>query len=743
MAVVAFGAAGAFAAVQGGPHDITGIAPGSKSVCEPCHLPHGATGERLWAVAKGAAGAGWSSFTVSQLCGSCHYGDPAGGNGLTADTNVSNQTNYAYATGNHGYSTASLGTLGNGSTFDAATGTGLPYVDNAAIQCSTCHNPHDDTIRPFLRVTTGTVNTLCVLCHKRGVAAANLGSLNIGTQATGYSMHPMDIAYAATATAGADGIRALNTALFATSRGTATKGAITAGSIDHLGGKLQDATGTTGNIGCGTCHQVHGNGSSTAKSLWLTVTNNQLNGEATGLLSAELCEACHTGGKAGGTVINASTMDHPIDNAATGTAPFDSGTVWNPWTNTGRLAYETTYNLWPYASETGKSHEAACTSCHSAHYGVVTTPILRTGGDSTDWCLSCHAGDQIAPYGHHSNKASWSSSLIKCGDCHRGSTTVPDVLPATLISMSAHRNFESIDIPSGAPVSGRRANFCLKCHAGTAFTPIGGSSTQLGIQTGPTGTNLSTYNPSTGGSTTYAGPATHLTTKGTGSHRLGVIRTGKTALTVPRIGVWTSGFYSMYGAAGGGLIGNGRTAPADPVAGTDYMICESCHNILYNVGSTGNAASITASGSSGYANNLLLERYEDDASGSSGVGHTVGSMFCVGCHVGGSSGTAISSMTLNGNKPAGTHPVTLSVVTKAQAAGRAVTTLITATTGYANISGAPGIMSYPTTNEMDCDSCHRVHDAATNSSSTASAYVLEQATATTNIQSMCVLCHSY
>ncbi|NIS74765.1 MAG: hypothetical protein GTO08_05700, partial [Deltaproteobacteria bacterium] len=62
---------------------------------------------------------------------------------------------------------------------------------------------------------------------------------------------------------------------------------------------------------------------------------------------------------------------------------------------------------------------------------------------------------------------------------------------------------------------------------------------------------------------------------------------------------------------------------------------------------------------------------------------------------------------------------------------------------YADDVSAPGILSYPAANEMDCDSCHRPHDAATASSSATFNYALEEAASTTDVQSMCVICHNY
>lgn len=743
---VLWGAA-AFAAIANTPHDVSTTL--TKSVCEPCHLPHGATGDRLWATTKSAATGGWTSLTISQLCGSCHYGTPAYG-GLTGVAH--DMTNYAYNASNHGHATTNLAARAKQDN-TAMGGSGLPYVGGADIQCSTCHNPHENAVRPFLRLATGTPETLCLMCHARNNgdgAAALSGKLN---SVNGFSQHPVNIPYTVSATAYDPSLKALNTALFANSRGAAAKGSISV--ADALGGKLLDGT-TTGNMGCVTCHQVHGDGSSTPPAnvnAWLLVTANQI---STGTpTSSALCEACHNGGASGGNVLVSGVKDHPMDNIVV-TNHFD----FTPWASSN--AYESQDTLWP---KLGTNSLAGCTSCHSAHYGLPLSPMQRsyaqTGGspydptptadlhNSTQWCESCHTGASKAPYGHHSVKDNYATSLINCGDCHAAVSAPNTTIAAG--QMSAHRNWASLDL-AATIVNNKRANFCLKCHAGAAFTPIGGSSITKGLET----LQLGTYNPTNGLLAVL--PAQHGTKRNAdgaaSSHYLGV--TTKLAspdnVTTPRVEVWESGFYSVYADTNGVLKGVATSKNYGTFASTDQVICESCHNVLYNVGSTGNAAGITASSTSGYLNNLLLQRFEDDMPGVAQAGSTIKSVLCVGCHGGGAQTLANLTATggMNTYKPGGTHPVTGSTVTKASDVGRTPVTLISGTgpVGYANAAGAPGIQSYPAANEMDCDSCHRAHDGAPGSVKagtlpTGFNYILEQANASSDVQSMCTQCHTY
>ncbi|NIS74763.1 MAG: hypothetical protein GTO08_05690, partial [Deltaproteobacteria bacterium] len=316
-AFVAGSATSSLAAIAGTPHDLQGTL--TASLCEPCHIPHGGDETaRLWAATKAPVGTGWlaAGMTVSQLCGSCHYGVPA--YPLLVGV-VHDMTDYSYAAGNHGSLNSALTTMGGED--DAAT-SGLPYGDQTNIQCSSCHNPHENAVRPFMRTLAGnTVQDLCLDCHTRDNTTGGSGSTNVGDTrlVTPASMHPVDIAYPGAATVDYDPniIQPLNSALFANSRGTAGVGSISVS--DALGGKLLGQDGTTGNMGCPTCHQVHGDGSTTSRYDWLLVNDNDINTNPTA--NAALCESCHNGGDATGSVLFNSNLDHPID-AVTGSARF-------------------------------------------------------------------------------------------------------------------------------------------------------------------------------------------------------------------------------------------------------------------------------------------------------------------------------------------------------------------------------------------------------------------------------------
>lgn len=172
-------------------------------VCVYCHTPHGgSTAGPLWN--RGASGATYLMYTVensatmdmvvgaapgavSLACLSCHDGTL----GLDVITNVPNTYVGAAATGAITMATlfptapGSFKNLGAdlrndhpiavtfNTALDAAYNTqasivtaGLPFYGTGVnqIECGTCHNVHNGTNVPFLRIAN-TASALCTTCH--------------------------------------------------------------------------------------------------------------------------------------------------------------------------------------------------------------------------------------------------------------------------------------------------------------------------------------------------------------------------------------------------------------------------------------------------------------------------------------------------------------------------------------------------------------------------------------------------
>jgi predicted CXXCH cytochrome family protein len=210
-----FASSFAFAIVQNTPHDLSVGSTATfhqagfpdtnvTAICVFCHTPHqpnGVTTDPLWnhTLSSTASYGVYSSTTlnatptdiggqqtVSNLCMSCHDGTVGVGsqynqqNGVpapsTAATTISN-TNPAYLgtdlTNDHpinftydaALATADgeLNTPVSASCVDASCN--VPLF-GGTLQCASCHDPHDNTLSPFLTVTQ-VDSALCTTCHQK------------------------------------------------------------------------------------------------------------------------------------------------------------------------------------------------------------------------------------------------------------------------------------------------------------------------------------------------------------------------------------------------------------------------------------------------------------------------------------------------------------------------------------------------------------------------------------------------
>lgn len=725
MGVMLAAGSGAYAAIDNTPHDMTTVT--TYTLCEICHVPHGAAGsERLWRTTYTIGATGWDATITGTLCAdACHGASPA-----IAGTGAHNVSGTVYGAGAHQGTIANIDTIS--SSRDSSGGT--PYTDAHGykywpaggqvagwMECTTCHNVHDDTYRPFIRQSAaatasqaGSVDALCEGCHDRDNVTPGRGATN--TQAANdtnsYSQHPSSVAYVNTGYTPLINLKAVFPVSMAETRGATGRGTVSA--ANPLGGHLLDPGGSTGNMGCATCHAVHGNEGPTITTDLLAVDN--------ALPVADLCESCHDGGAA--TNVGAGGDDHPID-VVRGT-----GTV------LGNIAATTSYETglaWP-TTGVSPNQIAGCTSCHSAHYGRPATSITRDGdgGNADGWCASCHNLADAQPLAHHSNTGNDTAplSIVSCEDCHVGVGVAGE--------MNAHQGFAEITWAAD------QSAFCNACHNGVSAAPFnGGGATPAGG-----------VNPTTG----YEGslPARFGTDRSAGAasaHRIGATNSGTNANM--RNAAWfTEGATSYYSKWGGAAAsaGYGAQTVAPGGANGNTILCYSCHNIMGNVGlSTDAAVNVagagTVSATSGYENNLLLYPYQDDGTGVGNAGAAVGSKLCIGCH----NGVAVAMATIDDvtNGPAGTHPVrwsatNSSTISAAVDAGRAITMLVT-TAGdgtTADQAAAPNLASYPAADRMDCDSCHRAHDGDVDSSVVTGTrdFTLEQAAAG-NLDSICSQCH--
>ena len=630
----------AFGGIAGSLHDMTKFTSDEDAdVCAFCHIPHRAQGERLWRLAPAGPQTGWGSRTIAQLCYMCHNatGGGYGANDVTAT---------AYNDLAHSYRIERYPPAPDGSAEVMEPGAFLPYV-TTLMDCTTCHNPHDNTYAPFLREIS--IDRLCYVCHHRGwsggVAAQNLSP-------DGRSTHPVSMDYS-------DMEANLTTNLepFPEELQVAT-----ATGAWVLGPHRQGHARESGEVGCQTCHPVHG-WIDPITGLGVAPLPRLLRFPAAGDAISPLCEACHRGGV--GETVGTGT-DHPIDRRTARSEPYFAS---------GQIAYPPE---WP----SGALKEPLCASCHDVHGGLGGTSLLRTGGNQEWWCLSCHQASAIVPPYHHSSIYNDDdgvsfTSVVTCADCHGLSGT-----------WNAHNGFSGFLVA----VSPTDSALCEVCHQ--AENPIAFSPDSL---------------RSAGGrSVDFASaqfPALHGRVGGVDSHQVDQPDDDSTFNTRIYKGTWeATGGISEYGPA-------------------EELLCESCHGVLINAGPLTNGRSPLHGG---WQANLLVEPYEDNSAGTGleipdHIAGNTGDTLCRKCHTDGTTGyvhypgahTVPGYAYSPGGAPQGRSTHTILTVPNDPAAG-ACPEVSSADRTDATLSGhtgAPGAFSYPVVNQVDCDSCHRPHGA--------------------------------
>jgi predicted CXXCH cytochrome family protein len=166
-----------------------GVGLSGDQICVVCHTPHhGATGliAPLWnhttttATFTPYAGSGSLDATVGQpqgislLCLSCHdgtvaidaFGGAAGGPTMTGaglvDTDLSNDHPVSFT-----YDAALVTADGGLNDPTTAPINGWLFGANSdQVECASCHDVHDNTNAPFLRMSNAN-SALCLTCHNK------------------------------------------------------------------------------------------------------------------------------------------------------------------------------------------------------------------------------------------------------------------------------------------------------------------------------------------------------------------------------------------------------------------------------------------------------------------------------------------------------------------------------------------------------------------------------------------------
>lgn len=703
VAFAAFCADTGFAAVTGTAHD---TAIGAQGSCSACHIPHKSVGKRLWPSNMSGQEADFGE--VGALCFYCH--GPAGGAGLANAVNQNIMTlTSPGGMYSHGLAVTDIPAGGNG-----MAASGLSYANKATvIECTTCHNVHDDTNRPFL---ARDIDVLCAQCHTirmyvGGVAQTNPAAMGAWGGAfygtTNPGTHPVGTDVTGDNSGGASPITI--TGVMQVAKSAAVGGWALGG---HLSGAGVAVT-------CTTCHAPHGvqpdvdpqpaptaAGSPHLGLLAISQDTADSRGDGDGAARNALCEGCH--------VNSVATWDAAANAAYGGTnEPNPGGTAYTHPVDDLGSKYTTVPDganfpvgggSWPVGSTAGTNMNPAviCESCHTPHpnanaaltirgsadYVIAAsgTPILRDTASTI--CGGCHT-QTIA--GHHPigtyltarfnvpadgspNGIGDNASPLTCGDCHNGAGA-HNWVGASAVGLDPDwvpvNNGRTATDTKAGEVNDNASTTCTVCHTGqnTHYSPTSASADDGAAPV------LAPLSGRTRGS---------YQDDGDGSHYLGD--------TAPATLNYANGFlagaaFNATTATTWGGAPNGAGWSRFDTTGTNHVVCESCHDVEPDK-------------NSGATKPMLLGNYIEGAA-------IDPSDLCEACH----------SQTPGGAQP---HPMTGDSISRAVLAGVAPTTLVTTGrytkaltalpgTGWSGGSTAPAL-----TNALNCDSCHQPHDASTN-----------------------------
>jgi hypothetical protein len=448
--------------VDGSHHDLTAFEPGATEVCLYCHgvldtnIPTGDYGEvGGLCLVRCHDGAGFVSdqrVIPNRAATIAEDGTPVG---LVATVDAVNVTP-GYA---HGLTKANLlnPATGVGVVSFSGVGAAFPYGTAPAsggparIECTSCHNVHDNTNTPFLQTNLFTGGpageSFCEACH-----TARGNSWVAGEQPPN-GEHPVNFGLVlgdvTTRTHAQRRGRYINLdgGIFdvATSNGTDLNGVTNQYTVGgKVGGFGAAANGTT--FGCYTCHGVH---------VDLNGTVQQTNLLLRDVTSADgswnpICVGCHgqqaTGLDDANPGLSTSAYYHPAGSTANATTGI-TGTIYSYVASTGAFSFDVDLgaildtgivggiaeNMVGIEQGAGNG-KPRCGSCHDVHGGINNSQVLvdldgtRDGLFTGKVCDACHtgvglldvadnaAGGEPANSHHRTRTGDWSTATVTDAD---------------------------------------------------------------------------------------------------------------------------------------------------------------------------------------------------------------------------------------------------------------------------------------------------------------------------------------
>lgn len=456
-------------------HNLSVSGPGTvkagseTQICIFCHTPHNASPSApLWnrrnpggsyipyasSTAKANAG---QPTGASLTCLSCHDGTIALGDVLSRATPISMAGSSVMPPGNSNLGTdlsddhpisitysSSLAAAHGGELADPATLTGKVKLDaNGQMQCTACHDPHNDANGKFL-VMANTASALCLTCHAK----------------SGW-------------------ITSSHRTSAATWKGMGTN------PWAHSGGQTVAANA------CENCHRPHSAG---GKKWLLNYGAEEAN-----------CYPCHNGNVAAKNIqseFSAKPSIHPI---ASSTGIHDASepaliqsrhvecadchnphaAVKSTGTPPGSLAGVKGISILGTEIKPVTAEYQLCFRCHADSSGKPSSRTIRQivqNNTRLEFDPTNPSYHPIAAPGKNTNVPNllspWTpSSVMKCGDCHNNNTGPgaggigPTGPHGSIWAPLLERQYVTID---NTPESAANYALCYKCHNRNSFTVEGG-----------------------------------------------------------------------------------------------------------------------------------------------------------------------------------------------------------------------------------------------------------------------------
>lgn len=483
----------AFADVATTKHNLSISGPGTikataeSQICVFCHAPHNSSPSApLWnrrdpgstytpytsSTAKATAG---QPTGASLTCLSCHDGTialgellsratavtmaggvttlPAGNSNLGTDLSDDHPISIAY--------TSALAAARNGELVDPATLTGKVKLDNRGqMQCTSCHDPHDNSNGKFLTVPN-TASALCVTCHAKSGWNTSDHKLSTATwNGTGTNPWPHTSSTTVAANAceschrphSAGGKKSLlNSAVEENNCNTCHNGNVAAKNIQSEFSKayVHPIAATTGvhdpaeaatipsrHVECADCHNPHATNKTTGAvpGSLAGVRGVASSGTEVKPITAEyqLCFRCHADSP------NLPTTATPRQIAQTNTrlefattnpshhavlgpgASTKVPSLLAPWTTASTLKCSDCHNnnAGPGAGGTGPKGPHGSANIH-----ILERPYATTTPTAGDICYKCHSQSVVTREAPHNRSEHLRYGCKACHDPHGISST--------------------------------------------------------------------------------------------------------------------------------------------------------------------------------------------------------------------------------------------------------------------------------------------------------------------------------